>query len=370
MNTSLLGDIGAVRKIAVLRALVLGDTLAATPFLRALRHAFPGAEIGLIGLPGQRALVERLPSVDRFIEFPGYPGLPERDCDPQRVAPFYAAMRAERFDLAIQLHGSGPIVNTLVHRLRARRNAGFFVAGGWFPAADRALFRAWPESGSEAERLLLLADHLGLRRRGSTPDFPLRDGDRAALAAVWSGAAAGSRYVCVHPGAQLPSRRWPAERFAAVADAVAASGATIVLTGTDGEAPLVAAVKERMRHAAVDLCGRTTLWTLGALVERAALVVCNDTGISHVAAALGTPSVVVSSGSDVARWAPADARRHRVLWSDVPCRPCAHAVCPYGQLCARNVSVGAVAAVALSSLDGASGTRPARLIALPVREAA
>ena len=107
-------------------------------------------------------------------------------------------------------------------------------------------------------------------------------------------------------------------------------------------------------ETAVNLVGRTTLWTLGALVEGAERVVCNDTGVSHVAAALGTPSVVVASGSDVARWAPLDRARHRVLWQPMPCRPCAHAVCPYEHGCARGIDVPQV----LEAIDARAAARP------------
>jgi ADP-heptose:LPS heptosyltransferase len=92
------------------------------------------------------------------------------------------------------------------------------------------------------------------------------------------------------------------------------------------------------------------LWTLGALIESARLLVCNDTGVSHVAAALGTPSVVVSLGAEVARWAPLDARLHRVLWQPMDCRPCAHAHCPVGHGCSTQLTVARVAEAVLESL--------------------
>jgi ADP-heptose:LPS heptosyltransferase len=329
-------DPASPARVAVFRALVLGDLLCAVPALRAMRRAWPRAEVTLVGLPWARELAERLPMVDRFIDFPGYPGLPESTPDIEALPGFLHRMQQERFDLLVQLHGSGTLTNPLLAACGARRMAGFVEPGAFTPAGG--CFVPWPRQGHEIERLLSLVDALGLPRAGTALEFPLDDADRAALAAVWPGAEAGRPYACVHAGAQLPSRRWPAARFAAVADRLAECGLEVVLTGGPGEVPLVREVAATMRRAAVDLAGRTTLWTLGALVERARLVVCNDTGISHVAAALGTQSVVVSSGADVERWAPLDRARHAVLWQPVPCRPCSFAHCPYGHECAQAIT--------------------------------
>lgn len=333
-----------VRRLVVFRALMLGDMLCAVPALRALRAGFPKARLTLVGLPWAADLARRLACVDDFIALPGFPGLPEVPCSVQALPTFLADVQARAFDLAVQLHGSGGLVNNLVGLFGAHRMAGFHEAGAWVPPADAAHFVPWPREGHEIDRLLRLTDHLGAARCGQGLEFPLHEDDRRALDALLPAGMAGRRLAVVHAGSQLPSRRWPVERFAAVADALAEQGFAIVLTGGRDEAALAQRLAASMRTAPLDLVGRTTLWTLGALIERAERLVCNDTGVSHIAAALGCPSVVISSGADVARWAPLNAERHPVLWASTPCRPCAHRVCPYDNACARAVEVDAVVA--------------------------
>ena len=326
-------------RIAVFRALMLGDMLCATPALRALRHAFPAAELTLVGLPWAAALAERLASVDDFIALPGHPGLPEIPANVHALPVFLQAVQQRHFDLVLQLHGSGGIVNPLVASFGARATAGFGDGRAWVPPADRMRYIDWPRHGHEIERLLALTDHLGCARQGLQLDFPLTAADRAGARELLAALPPGSAYAVVHAGAQLASRRWPVQRFAALARQLQAQGLQLVLTGGPGEAALVAELQRLLDGQALNLAGRTSLWTLGAVVAQARSVVCNDTGISHIAAALGTPSLVLSCGADVRRWAPLDAQRHRVLWHDLPCRPCAYAECPTGHACAQALTV-------------------------------
>jgi len=145
-------------------------------------------------------------------------------------------------------------------------------------------------------------------------ELPLEETDLERASEMLTAARRRSgSYIVVHSGASVAARRWPAEQFAAVADRLAEAGHEVVLTGVASERPIVQAVSAAMHHPAVDLCGRTDLGTLGGLVSKAALVLCNDTGISHVAAAVHTPSVVISTGDNPARWAPVNRRLHRVL---------------------------------------------------------
>jgi ADP-heptose:LPS heptosyltransferase len=163
-------------RVVILRALQLGDLLCAVPAFRAHRAALPDAEIVLVGLPWAKVLVERFPDyLDGFREFPGYPGLPERPAQVERIPAFLTAMQAEQFDLALQMHGSGPFVNPLTVLFGARRCAGFYLPGDYCPDPDR--FLPYPDQGLEIRRLLRLVEFLGIPSQGEELDFPLQEAD-------------------------------------------------------------------------------------------------------------------------------------------------------------------------------------------------
>lgn len=329
-----------VHRIAVFRALQIGDMLVAVPALRALRHAYPQARITLIGLPWARDFVARFAYCDELLEFPGLPGMPEREPHPKALPAFYAAARERRFDLALQMHGSGELSNEVVLQLGARSTAGFRPAD----QSQQAHFLPWDPHESELGRYLRLMRAIGVPWRGTHLEFPIAPEERSAANDLLMRhlPLAPAPYVCMHPGSRLPSRRWPPERFAAVADVIASWGYIVVLTGTREEADVARQVQTAMRRPAVNLVGKTSLGSFAALLREARLVICNDTSTSHIACATQTASVVISSGADVERWRPLDTHRHPVLWHDAPCRPCAHAVCPTEHECARGVDVGSV----------------------------
>lgn len=338
------------RKIAVFRALQLGDMLCAVPALRALRAAAPLSDITLVGLPWATSFVKRFSKyINHLLVFPGFPGLPETPLHLPAVPNFLGEAHRQRFDLALQLHGSGTISNPLTMLFGAECSAGFYVPGEYCPSPLH--FLPWDEREHEILRGVRLMEFLGVPAQGTHLEFPLADADYRALQRSHLSVPAPGSYACVHPGARLPSRRWAPQRFAEVADRLALQGMKIVLTGAPEEAELVQAVQHAMRMPALDLCGRTELGALAALIAQARLVIANDTGISHVAAAVGTPSVIVSCGSDPGRWAPLDHMRHRVLSVDLACRPCAHRICPTAHECAEEMSADDVAMAAAQLLD-------------------
>lgn len=322
-------------KVAVVRALRgLGDFMCAVPALRALRSGLPDAEITLIGLPATRPLQQRFSHyLDDFLDFPGFPGIPELELDLDRLTDFLAQVRG-RFDLALQMQGSGTHSNAFVAMLGARAIAGHYLPALWCPDPDR--FMPYPSHSHEVHRWLALTEFLGLAAQGDSLEFPVHSADRQGLSAVCE--LERREYVCLHPGASEVERRWPVERFAAVGDALASTGRTVVVTGTASERELTAAVCEQMEHQAVDLAGSTDLGALAALFTDASLVVCNDTGVSHLAFALGTPSVVIFTASDPGRWGPLEQIRHRAIGEAMPERAnaCRHTPSVKGHRCLRD----------------------------------
>lgn len=311
-----------VDSIAVLRANGLGDLLVAEPALAALRAAYPDASITLLGAPHAVALLADRPApVDRVLVAPLVPGVrfdaggPTRvpDDPPEVVEAFCARMRAERFDLAVQLHGGGGNANPLLARLGAGLTAGSRAPGA--APLDRTV--PWTPYQHDVLRWLEVVALVGAQPVRLQPQLAVTAADRHAadLALAAAGVDGGAPLVALHPGATDPRRRWPPQRLAAVADALAADGARPVLLGGAGDAGGVASVRAALRAPAIDLSGALSLPALVGLLERATLFVGNDSGPRHLAEAVGTATVGVFTKANLVDVAPLFRTRHRVLVS-------------------------------------------------------
>jgi hypothetical protein len=254
------------------------------PAMALLRGALPGHRI-VGAVPGQYAgllvgaglLDEALPTAE-LGALDGAPGEP---------------------DLAVDLHGNGPPSRELLRTLQPRRLVAFVRPGeDAGPAVETS---TWNDTEHEVTRWCrLLREHLD----GAGEPPPLWT-LLASPPAVLQGA------TVLHPGAAAGSRRWPADRWAAVAAALAADGHRVVVTGTPGEQELVDAVAGPAGAATATALGVEELF---GLVAAARLVVSGDTGVAHVASAYGTPSVVLAGPVSPARWGPPDRPRHVALW--------------------------------------------------------
>ncbi len=355
----------SVQRIAVFRALQLGDLLVAVPALRALRARFPRAEITLIGLPWAREFAQRFQRyIDRFVEFAGYPGIDELAVDARRTEQFIAAQRRYRYDLAIQMHGSGRTSNPFVRELGARITVGYYE--GTCPET-LTLGTAYPHDRHEIYRNLDLISLFGFAEPADPRlEYPLLEKDHVEVAGLLHPLSyAQHPWIGIHPGSRPPARRWPAEYFATVADTLSRRlGAQIVLTGGPGEEAIVQTVLEHMQTPALNLAGRTSLGGLAALISKLDLFISNDTGPAHLAHALDRPSITIFGPADFQRWAPLDQTLHSAIRHPVPCSPCGYWTCPIDHRCLRRISPHTILNVAYGFLwPAAMSTEPIASIA-------
>lgn len=306
-----------IKKIAIFRALQLGDMLCSIPAIRDLRNFFPDAEITLLGLPWAKSFTERFNFYfDRFIWFPGFPGLPEQEFSAPVFCTFLKKMIDEEFDLVLQMQGNGTIVNPMVELFGARNTAGYFKEGIYAP--NNGLYMEYPDHGHEAARHTSLMEFLGIPSSGTELEFPLtsRDYDDLAEAAL---PIEKKKYVCIHPGSRGAWRQWPPEFFARLADMAAENGFTPVITGTSEEMSIVEQTTAHMTSLPVIAAGKTSLGAVAVLIKESAALISNCTGVSHIASALKTPGVIISLDGEPERWGPQDKSLHYVIdWTVTP----------------------------------------------------
>jgi ADP-heptose:LPS heptosyltransferase len=305
-----------IHKIAILRALKLGDMLCAIPAIKALRKAYPNAEIVLLGLPWAKIFAERFNMyIDRFMHFPGYKGLPEQPYNKNDFEDFIQAMRLENFDLVLQMQGNGTIVNPLMFLFDAKNVAGFYNKESY---VQSELFLEYPDYGYEAQRHLLLMEHLGIKSQGADLEFPISEKDQQHFDELLL-PLVNKNYICVHPGSADALRQWPPQFFAALADYCIEKNFTIVVTGTKEEQDITRELIKCIHHPVIDLTGKTDLGTVAVLIKNAFMLIANCTGVAHVAAAVKTQSVIISMDGEPQRWSPLNKNLHYVIdWTKEP----------------------------------------------------
>ena len=303
----------------------------ARPALHALRAAHPRAEITACG-PG--ALLELLAPEglwQRFEALPCAPGLGGR-------------LRAARFDAALVLPPSFSSA-WLAFRCGARLRVGFAHEGrSWL--LTRAMRR--PERGN----LHLSREYLQLAAALESPEIPLpvlgvSAGAEREAAAMLARAGLGDRpSVILGPGAAYgPAKRWSAERFAALGRQLAARGLAVLVCGAASERDICEDVSAAIGDEARSLAGATSLPVQAALCARARFTVSNDSGLAHLSAATGAPTVAVF-GSTSSAWTAPLGPRVRVVQRAPVCSPCFARDCAIGYGCLAAVEVDMVSRAA------------------------
>lgn len=275
------GPAGEAPVMVVLRGPGLGGLLTAVPALRALRRAHPEHRIVLAAPASLAGLLPLIGAVDELLDVAGPGPLPPVPSP----------------DIAVNLHDGSPqsiaaLRRTHPGRLLTHAHPGFPDVPG----------PSWRQDAHEVRRWCDLLGWYGI----------VADPADLALKVPLPGEPAP---VVVHPGAAGPARRWPPERFALVSFVLRQAGHDVVITGSAGGRALAEHVASLacLPETSV-LAGRTDLGELAALVARARLVICGDTGVARLATALATPSVVLFGPVSPARWGPPPGS-HVSLWA-------------------------------------------------------
>ncbi|MBT1703814.1 glycosyltransferase family 9 protein [Chryseosolibacter indicus] len=309
-------DETSIKKVGIFRALYLGDMLCIIPMVRAMRHAYPHAHITLIGLRWQKDFVKRFSHYfDDFMEFPGWPGLPEQQPDENSIADFLTRVRTYEFDLVLQMQGNGIITNSMCLSWGAKQVAGLRRSEQHYH--DDTLFPVSEDTDHEVLRFLKLADALAIPHQGAELEFPFLEEEIQNYQSIVNTLQLHNKYICIHAGARDVRRRWPVDNFAFVANQLALKGYKLVLTGSMDEEELLKDLQNKIDAPVVnivDRLGQVPLGELGLILNNCSMLLSNDTGVSHVASALKVPSVVVFSPfSDMQRWAPLQTSLHKII---------------------------------------------------------
>ena len=316
-------DWGAVRRVLIVRLRSIGDTVLATPSLFALRRFLPEARIDVLLEDWVAPLLAGSAEVDRIITL-------ERKSNASRIA-VARQLRAERYDVAFNLHG-GSTATILTWASRARRRVGYAryryarLHTHTAPPSTHVWRRA--ETHSVEQQLALLGwTGVPVSDRPATR-LPVTREASASIARQLGDARLDDAqpFALMHPAAAFESKTWAAENFARVAEHLAARRLATVVVAGPNEAEIVEEVRRCARTRLISLTD-LSLPEVTALAARAELFVGNDSGIAHIASAVSTPSVVVFGSSNIAHWRPWSVAPSEVVREEMPCAPCAGYTC-------------------------------------------
>jgi len=339
----------------------MGDVLMTTPAMRALKQARPERRLTLLASRAGAALMPFLPDIDEVIAYDA-PWVKHEGHDSVADLGIVRRLRRSQFDAAIifTVYSQSPLPAALMCRL-----AGIPLVMAHCRENPYGLLSDWireTEPGKsirhEAQRQLDLVGKAGAFHHESRLSFATRSRDRRSLHEKLAArkVALGDRWMVAHCGASAPSRRYPAEYFAEALRRIGNRAGPIMLTGDVSERLLIRQVSRMCGVAVplVDVAGDLSLGEFACLVEDAALLLSNNTGPVHLAAALGTPVVDLYALTNPQHtpWRVP----HRVLYHDVPCKYCYRSVCPEAHhACLRGVSPETVCEAVLDLLNE---TRP------------
>jgi lipopolysaccharide heptosyltransferase II len=355
-------------KILCVRLDSLGDVLMCTPAMRALRESRRGRTLTLLTSPSGAVAAPFIPELDDVIAYEAPWMKSSAVHDRAKDLAFAAQLAQQGFDAAVIFTSYSQsalpaaflcYLAGIPLRLAHCRENPYQMLTDWVAETEPE-----PVVRHEVRRQLDLVAQAGCGTANSRLSFALRDADLATVRQRLAqlGVDAGRRWVLLHPGASAPSRRYPPHHWAEVIRLLDRRlGWPMVLTGGADETALVDEIREASGVAAHSLAGELGLGQMGAALGLASVVVSNNTGPAHIAAAVGTPLVDLYALTNP-QHTPWQVR-HRVLYHDVPCRFCQKSVCPQGHNeCLTKIAPARVVDAVCGLLDLEPEGVPVRLL--------
>jgi len=311
----------------------VGDMVMAQCLFSALKEKHPHAAIDVLAPAWAAPLVKRMPEICSQIDFPLTPGALEF-----RSRRRFARLLRGRYDMAYVLPGSWksaliPFFARIPHRVGYLREMRYGLLTDIVPLPETLKRRT-------------ARAYFGLARGGTfrAPHLTVDQANQADLVARFGLTA--RKFVALMPGAEFgPAKRWPSDHYAGLARDMMAKGLAVVLLGSRNDAAVTSEIAT-LAPGAIDLAGKTRLEDAIDLLAAAKLAVSNDSGLMHVAAAVGTPIVAVY-GSTSPENTPPLSERSELIWLHLSCSPCHKKICPLGHLnCLNTLDVARVIAAA------------------------
>lgn len=353
----------SARRILCVRLDYIGDVLMTTPAMRALKQAMPGRHVTLLTSPGGAGVAPYIPEIDDTIVYSAPWMKSSSTHQAQTDLAMIGRLASGNFDAAVifTVYSQNPLPAAMLCylagiplRLAHCHENPYQLLTHWIPDPE-----PHERIRHEVQRQLDLVANANAQTDDKRLSFRLCDSDRAFVQGLLQslGIDPGQQWLMLHPGATAPSRRYPAQHWSAAAHMLAKHlRCPLIFTGSEQEAALIEEIREDLSDTC-SLAGELSLGQFAALIAQAPLLISNNTGPAHIAAALGTPIVdlyALTNPQHTPWMVP-----HRVLFHDVPCRNCYKSVCPEGHHdCLSRVAPERVADAAIELLQEYQRHRP------------
>jgi lipopolysaccharide heptosyltransferase II len=327
---------GITKRILVVSFDRIGDTVLAIPLFKAIKKGFHDAEITFLHQPITKEIVKQIPYIDKSIPYTRKEGLNILDI------PQIRRLREEDFDLAIDLTCDYRIWSALLIYLSgARFKIGYDIGGRGFGFNYKV--RPKKEKRHQVDILLDIIRPLNIDISDRIPELHLLDQDKERITEILrrEGVLNNDLLIAIAPGGYYPSQCWPPERFGETADIIRGRyNAKVVIVGDKDMATIYKEIVSAMKTNPINMVNRLSLGELSALFKRCKIVLCNNSGPLHIAAAVNTPTVSIMGPTVPWEWWPL-GDNHIVIRKDIDCSPCNKGLCKdHG--CMKEITVNEV----------------------------